>query len=239
MTTINHNVAKRAPRVLEIAKHMAETMSDENERCSVLNRLEDIQLFFNGYSEPGYDVGKSRIIAVSNWNNVDKYVPACDGSTWGSRVDVSDLPSRISKIFEKMGIECEWSDQWIVCDGCNKLVRTDADCYPWQASFIEQDGEVICHECLKADPEDYLSSLEGNYRKCNTISDISPKDFGYVLVEQCASGWYDRNDNPKEVAKKVEQKGVERYLFNVDDVSQFETSFSLWVHESELDLIQD
>ena len=237
MSIYQSNVAKRARRVLDIAKRMAEANYEGGEQCSILNRLEEIQLHFSGYSEPGYDVGKSGIVATSNWNNVDKYVPACDGSTWGSRVDVSNLPSRICEIFEKMGIEVEWSDEWITCADCGKLVRTQGDSYCWQASFVEVCGEVQCHECVKSDPEEHLTRLEGDYRKANTISDIDPSDYGYVKVEECEAGWHNSHDNPKDVARKVEREGVERYLFNIDSVEQFRTMFSLWVHEDEIHLL--
>jgi hypothetical protein len=93
------NVCKRANRILDIAKRMAGDLG-----CQVQNRIEEIQLY-HGYSEPGYS---SDLVAIGNWNNIDNY----DSQT-RTRKLVSDLPCRISRMFEKMGIECEWNDEWV------------------------------------------------------------------------------------------------------------------------------
>jgi hypothetical protein len=105
----NENVAKRARRVLAIAKDMADSLD-----ISVLHRIDDITLHYDGYAEPGYE-SKSGIIALGNWNSVDRW-----DSSIRARVNESDLPERISEIFQKMNIECEWSDQWAVCTDCGK-----------------------------------------------------------------------------------------------------------------------
>ena len=177
--------------------------------------LEEIQLV-SGYSESGYN---GKVVALANWNNT---------GILGS-IDVSAL-------LEKVGVNIEWYDEWVVCGYCNKAVRIQPDSYSWKRSFtIDEDG-ITCLECV--DPVEHLESLEGNPLSCNTFSRINPFDYGYVLVKSgFENGFHPgQTDNPKEIAKKFETLGITRYLFNLDQVGQFDIQFSIWIHESESNL---
>lgn len=225
---------KRAYQVLEIACAMAERLPG----YSVRSRIEEIQLHTDGYAEPGYD---GQHVATGNWNVVDEYVPAADGAQWGTRQQVQggDLPERLAKIFEKLGFEIEWSDEWQTCDDCNKLVRHQPDSYGWKPSYAQvNDCEILCHECLTEDPEGYLESLEDREEAANTL-DIDPADHGYVKTEECESGWHHgQTDDPRKVAKTLREKGISRFLFALDEPSQFYTRWSVWVHEDEIALLR-
>jgi hypothetical protein len=224
------NVAKRANRILDIAMEMAKGLG-----CHVQNRIEEIQLHYDGYAEPGYSALYD-VVATGNWNDIDEY----DYQT-KTRKHISNLPSRISHMFESMGIECEWNDQWDTCCDCGKLVRTDADCYSWTRSYQYLDGEGCrCIECLEEDPESYLESLEGNSDTANTIDSIDPCKHGYIKFNEDSyeSGWYPgQNDSPHKVAKDLEAKGIYKYLFGIDSVGQFDTHWSVYVHQDEEHLL--
>lgn len=214
------NVSLRVNRIMDIASRMAEKV----EGYSVSNRIEEIRLHFDGYAEPGHTDPESGIIATGNWNDVTVY------SQVHGRTVVSDLPSRISALFEKMGVEIEWSDEWSECADCNKLVRTSPDSYGWQQSYKLDDDGLICHECIAEDPEAHLESLEGCDTSCNTISAINPGEHGYVRLEECESGLHPgQTDNPKKIGNGLRAKGITRYLFNLDDVGQFDAKWSVWV----------
>jgi hypothetical protein len=220
------NVAKRVHRIMDIASRMAEKV----EGYSASNRIEEIQLHFDGYAEPGYTDPECGIIATGNWNDVTVY------SQVHGRQVVSDLPSRISRLFEKLGVEIEWSDEWSECSNCNKLVRTSPNSYGWQQSYKLDDDGLTCHECIEKDPEEHLQSLEGCDTSCNTISSINPSEHGYVKLEECETGWHPgQNDNPREIGKALRAKGITRYLFNLDDVGQFDAKWSVWVKVEEVD----
>ena len=228
----NSDKFARANKVLEIAARMAEKERlEKGHGYSVENAICNISLHDN-YSEPGYS---GELIALGDWNAVDIY-----DETTQTRKTVSDLPKRVCNILERLGFECEWNEEWTACCDCNGLVRTQGDSYSWTASFQLTDDGAVCCECLKADPESYLSSLEGNSDKANTIDEIDPCDHGYVKVNEdsYAAGWYKRNDSPKKIAKELESKGVSRYLFGIDSCGQFETEFSVFVHESEESLLR-
>ena len=224
-------VIEIAKRVIEISKRMAiETRGSFG--YTVENHLEEISIY--NYSEPGYD--KDQLVALGNWNEITKYNKATN-----TREVISNLPCIIASVFEKMSIECEWSDEWASCNDCGRIVRTQADSYSWTPSFhiFNDCCELVCHKCIKEDPEEYFSDLEGKCNVANTI-DLDPCDYGYVKIndEPKESGWYPgQNDNPSDIAKELENKGISRFLFSIDSVGQFDTKWNVYVHEDEKELL--
>lgn len=220
---MKNKIYNRARKILEIAAEMADCYPG-----GFVVIIEDIQLYTGGYSEPGYTDPESGVIATGNWNNVTKWTR--------ESITIFDLPSRILNLFEKLGIECKWSDEWCSCSNCGKLVRTSPDCYSWTPSYTVGDGELTCHECLKQDPVAHLESLEGNPNTANTINDIDPADYGYVKLndESYETGYHPgQNDSPEVIAKELRAKGISRFLFQIDSVGQFDGRWSVYAHESE------
>jgi hypothetical protein len=225
------NIARRAERILDIAKNMAQGLG-----CSVENRIEEIRLHYDGYAEPGYS-SESGLVATGNWNNVD-----VDNHLTHTHKVVSNLPNRIFSMFEKMGIECEWSDEWTACSSCGMLVRTSPDSYEWTRSyyFYESSGDIACIECLLEDTDSYLAELEDNPDTANTMSCIDPADHGYIKVNEDSyeTGWHPwQNDSRAKVAKELRAKGISRFLFNIDSVGQFDSQWSVYVHSEEEHLL--
>jgi hypothetical protein len=251
--TINTKVAKRARFILESAEREATLIAIADKIAtlmgaptphgypvvgySISNTLNGISLHFQGYSEPGYETPRSGIIALGNWNTIDYYAGVVHG-----RLPISNLPRRIEKLFTKMNIECEWSDEWVVCDECYGLVRTSPDSYLWMRSYWANDekGEIICHRCLKEDPSEYLEYLKANPRDCLVNIPIDLSQFGYNKLEEVfETGLHPgQTDDPKKVAAKLEGKGITDYIFKMDEVGQFDQRWSVWVrmestHEDE------
>lgn len=212
---------KRIFRAVEAAKNSATTAAK--------NQLEEVQIHTNGYAEPGYS---GEIVATGNWNSVTRYLNKA------SHI-VDDTPSRLGEVLEKLGVEIEWSDEWANCS-CGKLVRTQANSYSWTQSFYCFDGEIECIDCVTEDPEGYLSYLDGNVDAANTMN-VNLEEHGYNKIENdYESGLYGgQNDNPSNIAKALQDAGVDRFIFNIDSVGQFETKFSVYVHESEMHLIDE
>lgn len=131
---------ERAHQVLDMAKLLAVKEDKKGKTYYHSNRLEAIQ-FFPGYAEPGYSDPSSGVIAIGNWNPILET---------GSPNMKKDLIIRLDRIFTKLGIELEWSDEWSSCDDCAKLFRTSPDCMSWKPSFhLDLDaGSKLCLECF-------------------------------------------------------------------------------------------
>lgn len=213
---------KRVQWILDIAKRMAEKNGDRQS----LNRLDDI-VMHGEYGEPGYSTDKD-LILTGNWNPKD----------FNNKED--DLVLRVGNILEKF-CELEWEDEWTSCHDCGKLVRTEPDSYSWTASYAVLDEcELVCHNCIKEDPIPFLEEMEGDSRKAVTFN-INLEDHGYVKVNgnSYENGWYGTEDDPKEIARDLRSKGIERFIFTIDGKGQFNLTFSVWVHESEAGKLED
>ena len=134
----------RAGRIIETAIGMAKNVH-------VRNRLEEIQIYYdpvNVYAERGYS---GKYAATGNWNKVDEYDRVAQAR---AVLPSGDLPTRVLRLLEKLGLECEWSDEWTTCDDCGRLLRTCPYSHDWRPSYGESECECICHECAPEDDED-------------------------------------------------------------------------------------
>ncbi len=195
------------------------------------NRLEEIQ-FYSEYAEPGYDDPGSGIIALGNWNNAQK--KAEPPKYW---VDADDYVERVAYVLEKRyGAELEWCDEWCGCSECSKLIRTSPNSYQWSPSYYSGDGEILCPECSQKNADTILSEYEGNERKALTRDlGIDPSKHGYMkILDKLENGLHEHMaSDPKVIAKELKKLGVGRFLFMIDEQSQFYITFSCWVHEDE------
>jgi hypothetical protein len=212
---MNQKVSRRVHLILAIATKLNEKRIENNLKQDYY--ADSIQIHFDGYAEPGYSDPESGIVALGNWNGA--------------------ICSRVRKLFEKMGVECEWSESWDYCDACGKLVRTSPNGYGWLASYLLKDsGNCTCHECLLQDPEKYLALLEDNADKAITL-DVNPEDYGYKLYASnqetgCHPG---QCSDPRAFAKELRAKGKSRFVFKIDASEQFTLVWSVYLHESEAD----
>lgn len=230
-------ILHRVQRIIEAAIQRTERLDPERwpeekptDRAarSVLESINVVK----GYAEPGYGGldPDNAIIALGNWNEITRW----DRDTQRS-ITISKIPCKVAKLIEKSGADIEWEDEWTTCDECMKLVRTNADCYSWKRSYVENDdGGTLCFDCQLEDVEGYLESLEGNPDTCATL-EVDPTDHGYVLVlDRLEHGFHRGMDaDPKVIAKTLERHGIERFLFKLDESSQFYSTFSMYVHEDE------
>jgi len=177
-------------------------------------RLVNIQIV-KGCAEPGYE---DTVMALGNWN---------------------DTPKRVSDLLERAGVECEWEDEWSVCDDCCKAVRTEPDSYGWRRYYAIDDDGIHCGDCIKDDVEGYLESLEGRDDKAVTINGINPAEHGYHKMNKDA---YEcglrkgQHDDPKAIARRLRANGVRRFIFTIDNVDQFDMQFSVWAKNAEEDI---
>lgn len=61
--------------------------------------------------------------------------------------------------------------------------------------------------------------------------DIDLEKYGYKLyLDDYEAGWYNRDDNPKDIAKGLREAGITDFIFQLDRQGQFATGFSVWVN---------
>lgn len=211
---------KRARKIIEAGYARAKVQN-------AIWSLDGIELH-EGYSEPGYS---GDLIATGNWNDITVY------NKETNKFDlVDDTPGRVGRALEKLGFEIEWEDEWAACSVCDHLVRTQADSYSWRRAYIDDNNEIICCNCVKEEPAQYLELFENNSKKAWTIYGVNPEDFGYRQVaKEFENGWYGgQNDDPKAIAASLQKMGIHRFLFDITAVGQFDTHFRVLVHESEM-----
>jgi hypothetical protein len=212
----------RATRIIEAGKSATDTQAGEW-------RMEEIRLA-PGYAEPGYT---GEVVALGNWNSITRY-----DSADNSHETLDVTPVRVGELLEKAGVEIEWSDEWAECHDCQKVVRTQPDSYSWTPSYILTEDGIFCEGCTLEDPEAYLADLDGNTDRAITL-DINPEDHGYIrLDEDYAAGWYGRNDSPQDIGEALRERGIYRFVFRITGSGQFETSFCVYIHEDEAELLE-
>jgi hypothetical protein len=168
------------------------------------------------YAEPGYS-SPSKGILFGDWNY---------------------FSNDVARLLEQYGYAIEWEDEWSTCGDCGRAIRTSADSYGWQPSYvILNDCELVCIDCLNGHADEYLQSLENNPRKALNVSHgINPADYGYAQVgKDFENGFHPhQNDDPKKIYDELRKQGHQHILFTVDDVGQFDLTFSAWIKSDEV-----
>lgn len=192
----------------------------------VASRLEEMRVV-DGYAEPGYGKGDN-VIVLGNWWEIEN-------------VEYGYLPAKVGDKFEEIGIDTEWGDEWGECSDCRRTFRTSPGSYGWTPSFVylEDEGN-ICLDCLANNSRtpEYLATMEGEPGKALTPAlGIDPVDYGYTLVaDDFERGLHHgQAADPRAIAKLLREASCTRFIFRIDDVGQFDTQFSVHVHEDALD----
>jgi len=215
---------KRAYKVLEIAARVAK---EESRDWEVLSRVDEMQIH-PGYAEPGYN---SQLVVTGNWNSVTRY----DKDT-KERVKVSNLPERLSAIFEKMGFETEWYDEWHSCDECQRIFRQEPDSYGWKPSFVEYKDSILCMNCFKDSPGDALFHWAKNHSSVEFNFELDPSEHGYVEFlninlnhKMFRDNVLSQNTVTTEIKNLMKEKGIRYYFWQeVEDDKKI-----LWMDEDE------
>jgi hypothetical protein len=186
--------------------------------------------YYLGVAEMGYD---DKPMICANWNP-----PAAD---------------RIYKWLEKfMGdeIELDWSDEWMRCEDCGKAVRSSADSYGWEASWVwASDCDVVCCECAEKTMPDvidyYMNSLvlDKHGKALPSWMTKYVEHAGFKCLESedayCTrfeSGFHPgQNDTPEgclKLAKEILPYKFD-YLFVITGVGQFDIHWAMFVRKVE------
>jgi hypothetical protein len=179
------------------------------------------------WSESESNGGKE--VFYGNWNTVTRY------NRETKQFDQLDnKASRIGAILEKLGFELDWSDEVEECENCYKLVSTSPSHYGWLPKYTVLEGGTTCLHCLEENKEEYLEEIEGDHSKAMMFNwDL--EELGYTKYDRdFENGWYGgQNDSPEVVAESLRKLGINRFVFEITDVGQFDIDFCVWIHNSE------
>jgi hypothetical protein len=172
------------------------------------------------------------------WREHDELVALIAEYDWTGLDFDEDDNITVAALIEQVGGVIEWCDQVDECCQCNGCVQTEPDSYGWLPQFYRHDDGLTCASCVEDDPSDYLESLEGNPRTANTLGlDLASHEYA-KLDQEFESGWHPgQDDSPELAAKVLEAKGVSRFIFQIDDQGQFDTRWSVWIHEDDRELL--
>lgn len=169
---------------------------------------------------------------LGNWNDKDRY----DADTQ-TRIVTDTMPSRLYTALSRIGVECEWLDEWSSCYDCGKLVRTSPDSYSYTPQFAYLDEcDLVCSDCIESIGEDALESagLIDNAQSAVTFfTSTQLESFGYQLWNEghsFESGWFDgQTDDPATVLSAVKSAHPESsVVFLIDESSQFYSRWSAY-----------
>lgn len=238
-TTKVKDRVKGREKVEKMLRKLQEKAPTEEGGRRIKDMLENV---YAGYAESeSMDEPPLGVVVLGNWNGVGStyhrnpnHVPGGYEPT-GRVTYEDDTPSRAFDALVKMGAGAEWCDEFTPCSDCGLLIQTSPDSYGWKPKYLICDGDIRCEACLSGDVEETLREHEDKPSMALTL-DMDPAEHGYVRVEGGFENGlhHGQTDDPKLIAKALRGMGIKRFLFKLDGRGQFDVSFSVYVHESEM-----
>lgn len=218
-----------------IARHKDLCVSEE-----ARSRIDEVEVYSEGYGEPGYDEGK--VVVLGNWNDILRW------STPQKSQIVDTAPSHLAEALELLeGVETQWSDEWVQCSISGQLYRSSPNSYDWQQSYVYIGDDVVGADVL-AEREDLLEEFVDS-RVGDTISSVTAEvldqkkleNMGFELIlDGLERGYHDgQAADPMIISKQLRKMGVDRFLFKIDYVGQFDVTFSLYVDKKDAERVHE
>lgn len=180
----------------------------------------------------GTDDGVDGVWALGNWNVA---------------------PKRLIEALERAGVELLWSDEYMTCGDCYRLMRCQSDSYHWQPKWIwgPDASEPTCLDCLTERYE--VGDFSGDHHAGYVNNPDTALNFpgagawlegqGFAPEEdedECEREYSNglhrgMDDEPGPVLERLlaeNPKGTE-VVFTVSEVSQFYTRFVAYVRTPE------
>lgn len=131
-----------------------------------------------------------------------------------------------------------FSDSYTTCEECGNVICTEPDSKHWVPDFWVGDGFILCGDCVRNNPREYLEYLTNNPEVANTIlrdGDLSGE--GYIaLDDEYENGWYGKVDDPHDILDRLlEEHPNGQFIFSITNQQQFGTWFKVWALEESLE----
>lgn len=208
---------------------------------NILERYEqNIYNYADEYGEPGYShnygATTPTVLLGDYWCRCGT-VLRDDGTP--DLHDIAHHHPRVWAQLESQGVQCEWSDEWIVSYGgdASRAYRTQPDSYSWQPSILWTDGDFLTpddgidawlEECVN-DPQRCISSHVWTRRDMEAAGFVQWEPDDPHTYE---NGWHPgQTDDPKTIDREIRERmgnDVE-VVFYLDATGQFDIRFSAWM----------
>lgn len=142
-------------------------------------------------------------------------------------LDVNDEDYN-EKLEELVG-ETYCRDYIFYCPSCNE----DHYLKDYGGDYLLHDGEFVCGDCIRKDPDWYIEHIKNDYNNANNFlnTDVLVEK-GYRKIDEGDVGMYQYNTNvyPIDYYKKYEDSYD--VIFSITSGSNpFQTEFDVWVKE--------
>lgn len=174
--------------------------------------------------------------AFADWNNQKSRDPSGFhgyGPHAGQRIDTT--MARLCNILERMEVEIEWSDEWCMCDGCGRMLRSEPYGYDWKMFGYIDECTLTCGHCI--DPEEYIAARIDNPENAVNTDLVDLEELGFVRLDlKYENGMHPgQNDNPAAILKTLQRDPFlenREFVFTYEP-SQFAVEFAAWSREIE------
>lgn len=176
------------------------------------------------YSEP------DEVWVLGDWN--PKRFPRGDDAPLTRE---ENLGPRLAAALEYLGAELHWLDEWVQCEECWQIFRTQPDSYSWTMRGDISEHGVWCSECARDDIEEMIADRINEPTNAVlpwiTASDLS--ELGFELFSgRNETGWHRGMDaDPREEYARA-RKFHDEVLFRISEVSQFYSTWECWVRDA-------
>ncbi len=192
---------------------------------------------YGDYGIDGTDESKI-IIMVNDWESASKLNDLFEEAVTSKNIQTTDVNFNNTFPYLEFVVGNElgnwgFTDEYYSCDHCNKIFPRLVN-YTFNY-FASDYGELVCPDCVKEDPEDYLSHLMNNPEDANRFLD--EKDLiarGFVKANETsyANGLYDEHDDPKQIYKAIKEQNENTIvLFSISNHNSYEVEFDVYVKE--------
>lgn len=132
-----------------------------------------------------------------------------------------------------------YSDEGFMCSECYKWFHYDISGASGYANYFVGDGYILCPECIKKEPDEYINTLTNDHTHANTIfTNQELIDMGYEKLNMYAyeNGWYGREDKPEEILKEMQETYPEKdFIFSIKkNYNPWETEFDIFGKDREV-----
>lgn len=129
-----------------------------------------------------------------------------------------------------------FGDEYTLCDHCSALIRTEPDCYGWQADhFVNDDGYTYCRDCT--DAADVIAqavdhNADARRAPSNILEWVDPAPFGFAQIGgDFENGLHEHMaDDPQAIKRWAIANGLD-IVFKIEP-SQFYVNFTVWVRKA-------